>query len=128
MYNNTYNKGKKTMYCTKCGTEIVNDEAVVCIKCGCSIEQKLEKSIEVDEPKTGIGVVFGLFLGLIGLLIGICLYKEGTIARKTFIKSWVISYVSTIVATILICVIFVIIFVSAFSSAVISETSSMFLI
>lgn len=39
-----------------------------------------------NESKTGIGVVLGLFLGIIGLIIGICIYPEGTVARKTFIK------------------------------------------
>ena len=33
-----------------------------------------------------------LFLGIIGLIIGIVLYPSGTIARKTFIKAWCITY------------------------------------
>ena len=41
-----------------------------------------------NESKAGIGVVLGLFLGIIGLIIGICIYPEGTVARKTFIKAW----------------------------------------
>lgn len=89
------------MFCRKCGAEI-NDEAVVCIKCGCSVEEKKpERPTEVDEPKTSIGVVLGLFLGLIGLLIGSLLYKEGTIARKTFIKGWAIAFAVSVGLTIL---------------------------
>ena len=91
------------MFCKKCGEEI-NDEAVVCPKCGCAVEEN-KKPAEIDKPKTGIGVVMGLFLGLIGLIIGICLYKEGTIARKTFIKSWVITYVVVIVVSVVIGII-----------------------
>ena len=79
------------MFCQKCGEEI-NDEAVVCTKCGCAVEKNQKPEPRPDEPKTVIGVVAGLFLGLIGLLIGICLYKEGTIARKTFIKAWAITF------------------------------------
>ena len=93
------------MFCKKCGEEI-NDEAVICPKCGCETGIKTEKTpAEIDEPKTGIGVVLGLFLGIIGLIIGICLYKEGTIARKTFIKAWTITFVISIA----ICVLFFII-------------------
>ena len=67
----------------------------------------------VDEPKTGMGVVMGLFLGLIGLIIGICLYKEGTVARKTFIKSWLITYFVTLAVIVFF---YVIIFATAVSA------------
>ncbi len=40
-----------------------------------------------NHSKTGIGVLLGL-LGLIGLLIGLLLYKENTEERRTFIKGW----------------------------------------
>ena len=78
------------MYCRKCGKEI-DDEAVVCIGCGCAVEEtKVNK--EDNEPKTGMGVLMGLFLGIIGLIIGLCLYKPDTIARKTFMKAWGITF------------------------------------
>ena len=93
------------MFCKKCGEEI-NNEAVICPKCGCETGIKTEKTItEIDEPKTGIGVALGLFLGIIGLIIGLCLYKEGTIARKTFIKAWTITFIISIA----ICILFFII-------------------
>lgn len=83
------------MFCKNCGQE-VNDKAVVCIHCGCSLEEKKDSAVadnpENNESKTGIGVLMGLFLGLIGLLIGICLYKEGTVARKTFFKGFWIAF------------------------------------
>ena len=77
------------MYCKKCGKEI-NDEAVVCIHCGCAVAKEVEQ--DYNQPKNGIGFLMGFFLGIIGLIIGICLYPEGTIARKTFIKSWCITF------------------------------------
>lgn len=90
------------MYCRKCGKEI-NDEAVICPKCGCETEIKNEMiPQEIDEPKTGIGIVCGLFLGLIGLIIGLCLYKENSIARKTFVKAWCITFLITIIIGIII--------------------------
>ena len=79
------------MYCQKCGEEI-KDEAVICPKCGCETNVKKSQQQYLDEPKTGMGVLFALLLGLIGLIVGICLYKDGTVARKTFIKGWLITF------------------------------------
>ena len=57
-------------YCTHCGKE-VNDNAVVCIHCGCSLNKNSE-----GESKTGLGALLGFLLGLIGLIIGLCLYPN----------------------------------------------------
>ena len=79
------------MYCSKCGEHIM-DEAVICPKCGCETNVKKPQLEYPDEPKTGMGVLFALLLGVIGLIIGICLYKDGTVARKTFIKGWLMTF------------------------------------
>jgi uncharacterized membrane protein YvbJ len=94
------------MFCSKCGAEIL-DEAVICPKCGCKtgVEKLQEK--EVDEPKTGMGILLGLFLGIIGLIIGLCLFKENTVARKTFIKSWAITFAVTVVIYIIVIAVYV---------------------
>ncbi len=59
------------------------------------MEEKNNMELQ-GESKTAIGVLCGLFLGLIGLVIGLLLYKEGTYERKTFMKAWIISFVSCI--------------------------------
>ena len=79
------------MYCPKCGKEIEND-AVVCVHCGRSLEVDSRRKNEFNESKSAIGILMGAFLGIIGLIIGICLYPEGTIARKTFLKAWLITF------------------------------------
>ena len=79
------------MFCPKCGKE-VNNDAVVCVNCGCSLEQKKEDRAEYKDSKTGLGVVLALFLGLIGLIIGLCMYPEGKKKRKTFLKAWGITF------------------------------------
>lgn len=92
------------MYCKYCGKEI-NDDAEICVHCGRSTDrQKVQKSYEVDEPKTGIGILLGLFLGLIGLVIGLLLYPSNTVRRETFIKGWVGAFVASIVVGIIIYV------------------------
>lgn len=88
------------MYCSTCGQE-VRDDAVVCVHCGCAIKQpeqtdsvvrQVGEQLGHNQPKTAVGVLLGLFLGVIGLIIGLCLYPAGTVARKTFIKAWGITF------------------------------------
>lgn len=88
------------MYCSKCGSE-VNDDAVICPNCGCYISQSSTPkneplSNDYSKSKTGIGVLCGLFLGIIGLIIGICIFPENTESRRTFIKGWIITFVVSI--------------------------------
>lgn len=97
------------MFCPRCGKE-VEDDAEICIHCGRSLSGKSQTDAKYNESKTGIGVVLALFLGLIGLIIGVCIYPEGTVARKTFIKSWLITYfVSIGVAVLLFVILFVVV-------------------
>ena len=46
------------MFCKKCGKEI-NDDAVVCVHCGCAVDDKKPASNAQDfnTPKTGMGVI-----------------------------------------------------------------------
>ncbi len=102
------------MFCPKCGKE-VNDDADVCVNCGRALKDMTEKP-EHNTPKTGLGIVMGLFLGIIGLVIGICLYPEGTVARKTFIKAWLITFFIEIAVVVFIYVIILIVGLSALSA------------
>ncbi|MCM1196100.1 MAG: zinc ribbon domain-containing protein [Roseburia sp.] len=69
-------------YCNHCGAEIA-DEAVVCVKCGCSVETK---TVTPEGSVLGIlSIVFGAFGGWLGLvlgIIGLCMYKEPNNRKK----------------------------------------------
>lgn len=91
------------MFCKKCGKEI-NDDAVVCVHCGCAVEK--EKTITSGEPKNTTGGVMGFFLGLIGLIIGMCLYPERSIERETFIQGWIKGFVASIITGIIFGIIY----------------------
>lgn len=104
------------MFCPKCGKEIA-DDADVCIHCGRKVSPlNSSKTSEQNEPKTAFGVLFAIFLGLIGLIIGICIYDKDTIARKTFIKGWMITYFIALAVEVVIILI-VVIFAAASTSA-----------
>jgi uncharacterized membrane protein YvbJ len=89
------------MFCKNCGRE-VDDNTQFCPNCGAQVNaidaQPVNTNSQSTNPaheknKSTAGVLLALFLGLIGLIIGLCLYPDGTVARKTFIKAWVITYV-----------------------------------
>ena len=69
-------------YCSNCGNE-VDDDAVVCIKCGCAIKQEEERSACAGSALGILGIVFawlfaivGHILSIIGIVVGINEYKK----------------------------------------------------
>ena len=54
-------------FCTHCGAEIA-DAAVVCVKCGCSLENNSTQIRTDDAPSAGFAVL-GFFLPLIGAIL-----------------------------------------------------------
>ncbi len=91
------------MFCQKCGGEIPN-EAVVCKHCGCAVKNMHEED-KYNKSKTGIGVLFELLLGIIGLIIGICIYPVGSKARQTFMRGWGITFAIKVVLYIVLFII-----------------------
>lgn len=78
-----------------------------------------DKNMQVKgESKTAIGVLCGLFLGIIGLIIGLLLYKDGSFERQTFIKGWVASFVIAIAIGLLVGLIFYCVTIGTISSLV----------
>jgi uncharacterized membrane protein YvbJ len=63
-------------YCPHCGKE-VNDEAVVCIHCGCSIKQDLNQAPAVQDASSfGFGVL-GFCIPIVGLILYL-IWKDKT--------------------------------------------------
>ncbi|MBR5439097.1 MAG: zinc ribbon domain-containing protein [Clostridia bacterium] len=82
------------MFCRTCGKEI-NDDAIICPNCGCATNKK-NTPVSTGESKKGMGLLLGFFLGLIGLIIGLCIYQPETEERKTFMSGWVTAFVISI--------------------------------
>ncbi len=101
------------MFCPKCGQEI-NDDAQVCVHCGRSVGNEASDP-KYSQPKTGIGVIAGLFLGLLGLLF-LLAYPEGTVARKTFLKAWMITFFVCLGISIVLYIIILVAGAAAFGS------------
>ena len=84
-------------YCSKCGKEI-NEEAVVCIHCGCRVESTPYH--EEDKKSPGFGVL-GFFFPLIGLIL-YCVWKDKTpLKAKSAGKGALIGFILGVVAVII---------------------------
>ncbi|MBP3291914.1 MAG: zinc ribbon domain-containing protein [Clostridia bacterium] len=84
-------------YCSKCGKEI-NEEAVVCIHCGCRVESAPYQ--EEDKKSPGFGVL-GFFFPLIGLIL-YCVWKDKTpLKAKSAGKGALIGFILEVVAVII---------------------------
>lgn len=54
----------------------------------------------MNKDKKIVGVLMGMFLSLIGLVIGLLLYPEKTEERETFMNGWIKGFIITIVISI----------------------------
>lgn len=57
------------MYCSKCGAEI-NDNAVVCVKCGCAVKKQESQTIIINESPSRewlVCLLLCFFLGYLGI-------------------------------------------------------------
>ncbi len=78
------------MFCRKCGQEI-NDDAIICPKCGCATgNQMTQQSVVVKSStsseqgrKISVSSLLGFILSLVSLLIALC----GTVAITGMIFS-----------------------------------------
>lgn len=67
------------MFCKKCGKECL-DEAVICIHCGCLLDDNMSivRKNDVESPAIGIlSIIFAVlfwFVGLIFSIIGLNIY------------------------------------------------------
>ena len=95
------------MFCKNCGQEI-NDKAAICIHCGCTTGNNSVEESLAGESKKGLGILMGIFLGLIGLVIGICLYPANSVERKTFIKGWGIAFAISLAVSFVLIILMVI--------------------
>jgi len=103
-------------YCTHCGAEIVDEEAVVCVKCGCKVADTKKSNKDNDTLKliAKIFLIIGtVVMSLCGFLIplawclpitlSICRKMENNESISTGLKVCALLFVNLIAGILLIC-------------------------
>ena len=91
------------MTCPHCGKEVPNSN-LTCPYCAKTLRKTLRKTPTVyHDSKTAMGVILSLFLGFIGLVIGLLLYQG--YERETFIKGWMIPFIIELVIGAIVCMV-----------------------
>lgn len=86
-------------YCSHCGAEI-EDEAIVCVKCGCSVTNT-NRALENPNESTTAYTILGFFLPLIGLILFLLWQNEYPRRAKAAGKGALISVILTVVVAII---------------------------
>ena len=97
------------MYCSKCGNQL-NDEAVVCPKCGCISNQDAynrafnysaqtsynDTPQYTDEPNPGLSLL-AFLIPLFGIIYYFCEHKKTPFASQRYLTWSIISILLTII-------------------------------
>jgi len=95
-------------YCSKCGKEL-NDDAVICIGCGCAVEGPAKQTTtEVNDAPNGGFAALGFFIPIAGLILYLINMdthpKRARSAGKGALIG-VIVYVALIILYVIFCVV-----------------------
>lgn len=100
MCRKTNLKGCDKVYCKKCGKEI-NDDAVICIHCGCSVDQtSINKTIGTDRANIGLAFL-SFFVPVFGWVYGGVKYEEYPSSSKVYIGCGVVGFIMEVFAMML---------------------------
>ena len=93
------------MFCSKCGKE-VNDEAVVCVHCGCAIENKKALATSSKDASNIGFAVLGFFIPLVGLILYLINKDTEPQKAKSAGKGALIGFCVSLVSSIVYGVVF----------------------
>ena len=100
------------MYCKRCG-KYSPSYAKVCVYCGCN--EFVNNLKDTDDggtahssyycrDKFNIGIILAIFLGTIGLILGLFLYPSATYERETFLSGWTKTFVIALIVKVVLFV------------------------
>ena len=88
------------MFCSKCGKE-VSDEAVVCVHCGCAIEnKKAPVAYANDAPNVGFAIL-GFLIPLVGLILYLVNKDTAPLKAKSAGKGALVGFCVSLVFSII---------------------------
>lgn len=85
-------------FCTKCGASINNDEATICLSCGCSVPYKRGKNEEEVDALAIFSVVSSFLFPFINLIISaLAIYSFKGKNKKSYDLSKISMIISIVV-------------------------------
>ena len=102
------------MFCPNCGNQ-VDDRAVVCVRCGCSLNgngmNNFNNGVDpYDAPSTGMGIL-GFFIPIVGLILFLMWRPTQPQKAKSAGIGALIGFIVNIVFTIIYIIVFGFMFV-----------------
>ncbi len=85
------------MYCKRCGAQI-NDEAVICPKCGCSTGNT---KVSPDDAPSGGFAFLGFLIPILGLILYLVWKPEYPMRAHSVGKGALIGFITTLALSIL---------------------------
>ncbi|MDR2511043.1 MAG: hypothetical protein LBC89_00970 [Bacteroidales bacterium] len=105
-------------YCSHCGSEIA-DQAVICVKCGCSVANATPQVVGIinpnDAPSGGFAVL-GFFFPLVGLILFLVWNNYSPKKAKSCGKGALIGFIVGVISSIVGACVAASAFAGAFSS------------
>jgi hypothetical protein len=90
-------------FCSKCGAE-VHDDAIVCLKCGCSVANTNQQTVSIVNPNdasSGGFAALGFFFPVVGLILWIIWNNTSPLKAKSCGKGALIGFIVSIVVAII---------------------------
>lgn len=81
------------MYCQKCGKEI-DDEAVVCIHCGCATKNQMDQTAgnKDSDVRTSVGlVILSILFPIVGIILGVVYRQSYNETRRRAGKTYLVA-------------------------------------
>ena len=101
-------------YCSHCGAQI-DDNAVICVKCGCSVAQN--NTNPQDAPNAGFAVL-SFFFPVVGLILWLVWMNTSPLKAKSCWKGALIGVIVSVVAYIIVSIIYVVVIGSLIGSII----------
>ncbi len=100
-------------FCANCGKE-VNENAVVCVHCGCSISNK---SIGGEDSSSILYLLLGLWQPMIGLILYLIWKDEKPLAAHNAGKGALIGVIASALIGVIFALLYIFIFAGIFGMA-----------
>jgi uncharacterized membrane protein YvbJ len=94
-------------YCSHCGAE-VHDDAIVCLKCGCSVTSVSQQTVSIVNPNdasSGGFAALGFFFPILGLILWLIWNNTSPLKAKSCGMGALTGFIVSIVISILAAVI-----------------------